>query len=267
MKLTSTGLFRQLFQVLSLSVFVLLAAVPRANAQADDSRFRRIEVRDLDGDGVQEVITYEATAPRYAFPEWPTAHRWDGLSFKPTLMAVVYAEFIDAAERTLRGLEGREEFSTGVPASSKSFLMTRLGHAYTILDRIEEAHAQYELAWRVYQGVRESSFCLDPADAVSRYYQSQVAALPRAYALASEERRRIRPFSEFAAGFARTRAVALIETPVVIDREDELYRVAIDVIARDLTVDGETAQRFTGTWLVRQLGRTCTLEGAEIRLA
>ena len=160
-------------------------------------------------------------------------------------------------------LEGGGKGAT-LDALSESFLRTRLGHAYTLLDRPQDAEREYELAWLVYQAARETFVCNDSAAAVLRYYQSQVTALPRAYALASEERRRVRSFPEFAAGFARTREVILLELPAVVGREGELDRVSVDVLARDFTPAGETEQRFSGFWRVRQVGTTCALEGAEI---
>jgi hypothetical protein len=249
-----------------IALFGVLAAIaaPTGAQGIDVWAPQHVELRDLDRDGVPEVITYEPVATGLAAPLWPTAHRWDGLAFRPTLIPAVYHGFIATAESVLEA--GKGQAASALSAVSESLIRTRLGHAYTLQDRPEEARAAYEHAWELYQAFGTRPSCTDPADAVRAYYAYQVHELPRSYWLASEERRRIRSFAEFAAGFARTRAVTILDPPRVMGSDGDLYRVEVTVAATDLSPDGDAELRFAGTWQVRFAGGVCSLEGAEIRL-
>lgn len=216
--------------------------------------------RDLDGDGTMEMVLHQrVAAPDHASSFfWPTAYRWDGRSLRPSIVPQVYEDFISFAEARLRPQAGESPLTHSVLAVS-------LGHAYQLQGRTVAARGAYDTAWERYQRAGERLHC-QAAEAVRAYYASIPWNIARAYGLAAEAVRLRPPFAEFAAGFARTREVSLLENPRVVDQEEDVFRVAVRISAVDLTPDGEVEQQFSGVWRVQVREGACSLLGAEISL-
>ena len=221
------------------------------------------QFRDVDGDGKPEIIVYAtAVYPRVLGIIWPVVYRWGGQSFRPALVPQVYGDFIAQALLALR--EGRLK---DLPYS-ESVLHTHVGHAYQLQGRTAEAQAEYERAWDIYANgaLRPQPPCTSAAQGVELFYGSiAMGELPLAYATLGEAYRRAQPFPDFAAGFARTRKVQLLEPAKVVGQEGDITLVAVRLRAKDLAPQGEVEQRLAGTWRVRQQGQVCTLERGDIR--
>lgn len=218
--------------------------------------------KDLDGDGRVEMVLRERVGSGAASFMWDTAYRWNGQTFRPVLVPVLYDDFIARHQGFIpylleRGMAPNEEVILQV---------VLLGHAYELQGRTVAAEAEYALAWALHEAIAGNVRCEGAARAVQEFYLAlEGRKLPEAFSMLGEALRQARPFPGFAAGYARTHDIQLMEKPQVMSKEDDVAHVAVRVRAADLTPEGEVEQRFSGSWRVRLEGHSCILESADIR--
>jgi hypothetical protein len=212
------------------------------------------EFRDLNGDGTLEVVTAERIDGLRM--SWPKVHRWDGYSFRPALLPETYDGFIAESVGTL-------ESGVLVPGEEIA-LRIALGHAYERQGRTAEARAQYEQAWALYEATAaQPRPCAGADQAVQEFYLA-TEGLASAYSMLGEGFREAVPFPDFAAGFARTTSVMLVEPPRVMMQEGEVSSISVRVATQELTSQGELVEQFAVAWRVRQEGESCILESASV---
>lgn len=227
------------------------------------SYLAEFEFLDLDGDGGLELVTHQRRFEDMLSMRWPTVHRWDGHSFRPALFSDVYDDVISAY---LGSLE------LGTPDSdSEIALRTTLGHLYERQGRTAEARVEYGRAWGLYEaGGHQPSQCADAPQAVQDFYLAigqgvdGGTGLTSAYSMLGTGFRQAQSFPDFAAGFARTEDVMLVEPPEVSPQDGDLSLVSAWVVTHELTSSGEIIERFAATWRVRQEGQLCVLESARL---
>jgi len=209
------------------------------------------ELKYAAGDGNCLLVIWRKSpgAPHAEGLRWPAgAYRWVSDGFEPVLVPGLYAEPLAAAEQKLA-----QETST-------QYLIAA-GEAYENLGKTEQAREKFGRAWDIHQKDPPPPPCSEPGDAVQDYYDAiNEGDLVRAYKHLAPELQK--GFVEFAAGFARTQSVTIIDLGRAQAGTTGIAMVPVTIRASDLTAQGPVARVFAGSWRVRR--SDCALLGARM---